>query len=861
MAAASGPSDGNSRRFQGDSTTGDAEDVTRHDPTGRSDVRTDATRRDTVPPAGAGTGDATRADTRRRDPGESGRDTDATTAWIHVPSVVTERYEVVRPLRAGGETLVVQHVRDRRDGSEWVVKLYRGSLRRNTPVMTALKEADHPHVVRVRDFGSEQDDHGTDWPWEVLEYVPGGSLDTLLRERGALDEDDVRTVLSQTAEALHYLHTELHIGDRRGAAHRDVKPANILLRHADGPIEVALADFGLVAETRETRQTDLAAGSWMYQAPETFYRADRRVAQDWWSLGILVVRMLTGRNPNDGGAGSWSGPQALFEHLTTHGVDLSGVENQRWRLLCAGLLTRAPEDRWGHEQVRIWLNGGSPEVHNAPPPQSGKPLRVGGETYPDRESLAEAMGEAGWPVARSPFLSTEWLGSLRTWLEKEFNGGGVPGELVEHPAEDVRDAAVRAAAFRAAVLKEAPPRFAGHDADAVGLAELARSSAPEDRQVIAVVSGDLLHVFASHPCATPDERGHSRCGRGCRVLVRAAETLPEEEARLGREISALVSRLGTAAPPQLAEVLRGLHQNRELRVLCLRSVLDPASVQRLRSSIRVQRRTVPKLRACSWWMDLSADAVRDRDSVARLLLAQMLLPQAKAEGLQELQKPGGARERRRTGLKNALGEARTHALRLSGDLMTATALFLLSLVALYVAVVAWLSWAGETPETELGKYATTAADLQYTLSVPLAAVLLSLVLLQRNPAPAAKLAGWCVAAAGAALAVTLWNGHRQEVRFPYLPGSDLKDVLLDLETQPGIHDHPGTAAGVAAVIVLAGLIGIAMWADRRPVSGRSATWALWARTLTVLAVLALLIGPAFDWWPTALLPVETKELW
>lgn len=861
MAAASGASDGNSERFQGDGTNGDAEDATRRDPTGRAGDRTDATRRDTVPPARAGAGDATRVDTRRRDPGESGRNTDATAAWIHVPSVISERYEVLGPLRAGGEALVVQHVRDKWDGTEWVVKLYRPSLRRNTPVMTALKEADHQHVVRVRDFGSEQDDHGTDWPWEVLEYVPGGSLEALLHERGALDEDDVRTVLTQTAEALHHLHTELHIGDRRGAAHRDVKPANILLRHADGPIEVALADFGLVAETRETRQTDLAAGSWMYQAPETFYRADRRVAQDWWSLGLLVVRMLTGRNPNDGGAGSWSGPQALFEHLTTHDIDLSGVENQRWRLLCAGLLTRAPEDRWGYEQVRIWLKGGSPEVHSAPPPQSGKPLRVGGETYHDLESLAEAMGEAGWPVARSPFLSTEWVASLHTWLEREFNGGGVPGELAEYPAEDVRAAAVRAAAFRAAVLKKAPPRFAGHDADAAGLAELARSSAPEDRQVITVVSGDLLHVLASHPCATPDERGHGRCGTGCRVLVRAAETLPEEEARLGRETSALVSRLGATASPRLAEVLRGLHQHRELRVLCLRSVLDPASVQRLRSSIRLQRRTVPKLRACSWWMDLSADAVRDRDSVARLLLAQVLLPQAKAEGLQELQKPGGARERRRAGLTNALGEARTHALRLSGDLMTATALFLVSLVALYATVVAWLSLAGETSETDPGTYATTAADLQYTLSVPLAAVLLSLVLLQRNPAPAVKLAGWCVAAAGVALAMALWNGHRQQVRFPYLPGSDLKEVLLDLETQPGIHDHPDVAGCVAAVIVVVGLTGIAKWAGRRPVSGRSPTWALWARTLTILAVLALLIGPAFDWWPTALRPVGTKELW
>ncbi|MEU7380973.1 MULTISPECIES: serine/threonine-protein kinase [unclassified Streptomyces] len=826
--------------------------------------RTDATRRDVDPAAGTGAGDATRVDTRRQGSAGSGSRTDAdpTANWMHVPAVIMERYEVVKPLRPGGETLAVLHARDRLDGSEWVVKLYRGSLRRNTPVMTALKEADHPHVVRVRDFGTSRDTHGTDWPWEVLEYVPGGSLDVMLRENGAFPEDDVRAVLTQTAEALHYLHTELRVADRRGAAHRDVKPANILLRRQNGPIEVALADFGLVAETRETRQTDLAAGSWMYQAPETFYRPDRRPAQDWWSLGVLVVRMLTGRNPNDGGAGDWSGPQGLFEHLTTHDVDLSGVEDQRWRLLCAGLLTRAPEHRWGHAQVRTWLNGGSPEVHSAPASPGGKPLRVGGETYYDLESLAEAMAEATWPVANSPFLSAEWLTALRAWLEREFNGGGVPGELVDHPAQDARAAAVRAAAFRAAVLKEALPRFAGHHADAAGLTALAAASAPENRQAIAVISGDLLHIFASYPCATPTAPGHRRCDGGCRVLARAAETLPEEEARLRREIGGLKSRVGSTASAGLADALRGLHQDRELRVLCLRGVLDPATLQRLRASIRVQRAR-SGLRSCAWWMELSAKALRDQDSSTLLLLARVLLPQAKAEGAMELRRPGGARERRRARAKNTALRVRTHAKRLSGDLLTAALLFCASLLALYAAVVAWFTWSGDRPETDLGKYATTAAQLQYTLSVPLAAVLLSLVLLQRDPAPAAKAGAWCVAASGVAAALTLWHGHRGDIRFPYLPGANFKDSLLDLETLPGVHDHPGTTACVAAVIVLVLLFGVGKWAGRRPARRftASATWTVWARAVTTLVVVAMLVGPAFDWWPTDLVPAETKELW
>ncbi|MFD8933887.1 serine/threonine-protein kinase [Streptomyces sp. NPDC059578] len=858
MTVVPDPSDGDpTKDFREAGAPGNAEDVTRVVGAGGAGDRTNATRRETVP----GATDATRVETR---PGQApGSEASAGVGWIHVPTVINERYEIVQPLPAGGETVAVQHVRDRRDGSEWVVKLYRGSSRRNVPVMTALKEADHPNVVHVRDFGSERDAHGTDWPWEVLEYVPGGSLGALLRERGACHENDVRAVLTQTAAALHYLHTELRVADRRGAAHRDVKPANILLRGENAAgLGVALADFGLVAETRETRQTHMVAGSWKYQAPETWRRADRRAAQDWWSLGVVVVEMLTGRNPNDGGVGGWSDPEVLFDHLTTHDVDLSGVEDDRWRLLCAGLLTRAPEHRWQYGQVCAWLRGGSPGVHSAPTPRGGKPLRVGGETYDNLADLAEAMADSAWPVARSPFLSPGWLATVRAWLEKEFDGGGIPGELVEHPAQDARAAAVRAAAFRTAVLKGAPPRFAGHHADAAGLTELAASTRAADRRLIAVVSGELLHVFASHPCATPGAPGHRQCGGNCRVLARAAETLPEEEARLAREITALTSRTQATATAGLADTLRGLSHHRELRVLCLRAVLDPASQRRLRWSVQGQR-AASRPRACAWWMDLSDRALRDRDSLAPLLLAQVLLPQAKADGLQERRKPDGPRERRRARTKEAVRRAGAHVLRLCSDLLTAALLFCVSLVALYVAVVAWLTWSGDRPATDFHAYATIAAQVQYQLSVPLAAVLLALVVFHRTPAPAAKSAGWLVVGSGVVVAGMLWEGHLRHLRFPYLPGPGFRDFLLELATRPGIREHPGTTASVAAVIGLACLYGIGRWADRRAVRpyGRFSPWATRARTTIVLVVLVALFGPVHDWWPTEVMPAETTELW
>jgi hypothetical protein len=841
----------------GDEPQGD-ENLTRRDPGDHEDAR-DATRRDTRSGSGARHTDATRSDTRLGGPGAttgSGRGN----GWNQVPAAITERYDVVKALPAGGEAYRVLLVSDQQDGTAWVVKLYRGSERRTDEVMRGLQEADHPHIVRMRDFGAEPDTFGGDeWPWEVLEYIPGGSLDTLLRTQGALPPEDVRTVLEQVADALHHLHTELRIGERRGAAHRDVKPANVLLRRADGPVEAVLADFGLVAEARETRQTDLKAGSGSYQAPETFHRADRRPAQDWWSLGVMVAEMLTGENPNCAGTGGWSSNTALHEYLTTHDVDLSGVTDARWELLCRGLLTREPEHRWGHEQVGTWLRGGSPTVHReATRTGSGEPFRLDGQTYYDVPSLAEAMAGPSWPAARDLFLSDNRLSFLRTWLKKEFNGGGIPGDLVAARAQDAREAAVRMAAFRVAVLADAPPRFADHPADAAGLCALAVSPAAQDRQVVSLVSGELLRVLAAHPCATPTAAGHRRhCGARCEVLAAAAETLPETETQLWRAIAGLRSRLGPGASASVQDALGSLQHDRDLRMLCLRSVLDPAGVRRERLRMTV-RRVRPRMRACDWWMQLSSEALQDKDSPARLLLAQVLVRFAAADGLTELRRPDGRGDRWRARAKDLRDRTATVTAALVADVATAALLFVASLVALYAAAVAWLTWAGDTPEPRMDAYAQTAAALQYRLAVPLAALLLAVVLRRSRPGPAAQLAVWGVVLTGVLVAATLWSGHGGEIRFPYVPGPDFRDTLLTNDRRAG--EHPGATAFWAALISLICLVIVAKTAGNRTERRVPGGDAVWARVLVAATVLVLLVLPAMGVW-LPLVPDQPQTLW
>ena len=86
--------------------------------------------------------------------------------------------------------------------------------------------------------------------YELLEYVPGGTLEDLLR-RGPLPMSDVRRIVAQVADALHGIHAQRIL-------HRDLKPDNVLVRSAQ-PLALALTDFGIASFATATQHFTSAA--------------------------------------------------------------------------------------------------------------------------------------------------------------------------------------------------------------------------------------------------------------------------------------------------------------------------------------------------------------------------------------------------------------------------------------------------------------------------------------------------------------------------------------------------------------------------------------------------------------------------
>ncbi|MEO8024953.1 MAG: ankyrin repeat domain-containing protein [Bryobacteraceae bacterium] len=151
---------------------------------------------------------------------------------------------------------------------------------------SAAGNLSHPGIVTVYQLGEE----GAD-VFIVMEFVPGRSLEHILVNGPAVDHAVALDFLRQIADALDYAH-------RAGVVHRDVKPANILIRD-DGRVKVA--DFGIAKITQGTDSALTAAGTSLgspaYMSPEQVRAQQVDGRSDQFSLAIIAYQMLTGRMP------------------------------------------------------------------------------------------------------------------------------------------------------------------------------------------------------------------------------------------------------------------------------------------------------------------------------------------------------------------------------------------------------------------------------------------------------------------------------------------------------------------------------------------------------------------------------------
>jgi eukaryotic-like serine/threonine-protein kinase len=145
------------------------------------------------------------------------------------------------------------------------------------------QRVDPAYVVKVFDLGIS-DEHA----YMIMEYFDAGDLRR--RMRAPLRIVDALQMAQSIALGLAAVHAT-------GVLHRDVKPANVMLRRGGG---VALIDFGLAKDAAlEADITDAGQiiGTPHYMSPEQGHGEPIDVRSDLYSLGIILFEMLTGRKP------------------------------------------------------------------------------------------------------------------------------------------------------------------------------------------------------------------------------------------------------------------------------------------------------------------------------------------------------------------------------------------------------------------------------------------------------------------------------------------------------------------------------------------------------------------------------------
>ncbi|CAL6330047.1 unnamed protein product [Bathycoccus prasinos] len=151
-----------------------------------------------------------------------------------------------------------------------------------------LSQLTHPNIVRYIGIKRRKDILNV-----FMEYVPGGSIASLLQRFGPLGDNVTRVYTRQILIGLDYLHSQRVV-------HRDIKGANILVEKSG---RIKLADFGMakmlefVDVERNSYAKKAVKGSAYWMAPEVIRKSEVTLGCDVWSVGCTVIEMASAKPP------------------------------------------------------------------------------------------------------------------------------------------------------------------------------------------------------------------------------------------------------------------------------------------------------------------------------------------------------------------------------------------------------------------------------------------------------------------------------------------------------------------------------------------------------------------------------------
>jgi len=241
-------------------------------------------------------------------------------------------YRVLKKIGEGGMSNVFLAERES-DGLQVALKILNARpsddkqlLQRFIQESALISDIDHPNVVKIFDKGFTEE-----YAYIAMEYFTGGSLKDVIA--GGLTPRQALSLLAQAAAALAEIH-------RLGIVHRDVKPANMMLR-ADGTM--VLADFGIAKRSVGSMDRTVHGeffGTPYYISPEQANGKPASARSDIYSLGIIFYEMLLNERPYRG--------DSIVELISQHvhaPVPRLPHALEDYQVLLDGMMAKDPAER------------------------------------------------------------------------------------------------------------------------------------------------------------------------------------------------------------------------------------------------------------------------------------------------------------------------------------------------------------------------------------------------------------------------------------------------------------------------------------------------------------------------------------
>ena len=557
-----------------------------------------------------------------------------------LPAALRDAYRTVDVFPATGGEADILLVADAKTGERRVAKLYRRGIAPDFRLLDVLAQAVGDTVVRVLAHGISD---GA--AYELLEYVPGGTLQDLLRA-GPLPKEDIRRIVKEIAEALTGIHAHRIL-------HRDLKPENVLIR-TRSPLELALTDFGIASFSAATQHFTAVARTTKYAAPEALTGV-LDAKSDWWSLGMIVLEAAAGRHPFDG-----LNEQVMNHHLATRPIDVRGLYDDDLKLLCRGLLLRDPKRRWGGDEVARWLGGD--RTLNVPEGADGaasavRPYRFGKTEATTRAELAVALAKH-WDAGRRDLAR----GQVARWLEQELHDYDMLRALRDLQDRRGLSDDARLLRFLVTAAPDLPAVWRGSPVSEAAILAAARAAAGghEDAQdwLDSLVRDDVLEAWADagHDALRDLDRRWRAAWDAFAALWEAARHAEARWRAQPRDVGGGTGS-GAVSFDDLAFVATGKLAPPEQRAVngaLLLALTDAAYVDALRGEVTAALAQVAG--QCPWfealWEKAHAEAIG-------VVAARHLLPQAQDDAAQEVKRQSATAEARARAFDDARAVLRT----------------------------------------------------------------------------------------------------------------------------------------------------------------------------------------------------------